>query len=1602
MTKRAILRSASAAVLLLVLFVSSPIHAARLLTENFESLGYEVTSPAWSEAITSGNDGNEDYGLVEDSQGFIPPGTATEGFRAYCVGTTNCYTSWDYGSNVTTASYIAFWYKRISSGLAASAGESIAHALLTGTTNYAWRMRVVADASSNLFFRFQYYSNSSGTNQGTDSSMAVNIWYLVEAKYNPSNHTDGAHWKITRGYDNSVLRDEGFNLVDTHRAGVGKVSVGMTGQSGTANNNDALFDLVAFNDDTGGSDNSWVGVGSEHTYSSTPTSLRPNTYGTYTMLKRGGSSPAATNWQSVDETSANDDTDFVYMGSWQRSTSYALGDYVWPTDFLVMDGTYRWRCSTGGTSGTAEPSNWAQTTVTDNTVTWSRESGGGAPNGLVADTYNIIDPTVGSLKKILFVRQWIRGKQFTITWPTRANSTAYSLGDIVQLSTAGINSIAFQCTTAGTTASSESTPNWDYTLDGTTTDGTVVWIVRHTLARTMFGLIFTNSTLYHSGTVCGDSTFSGSCGWANSISFRHDTYSDLYWDYDVNPYTQKPWTWAEVHDLQIGMAAQVEDGTISGGRSTGANNAWHEGGKITQTWIDVFGGPASYRSISIDPVTGGITNTQLTVKVRAHRPSYNGDKSVWIKLKYCLNSDCSGSENTDWWYTSAVEATSSTDWTQTFTITSLTANTIYYLDAYTSDASGGTYHSAYTDNNWATLYGEYPHAKTFPTPDQDADYDFILATELMVGGDSKAMTSIADKASLFHIDLGDTYLGGAGSTSKFRAFNRAVLSGPYLQLRKSVLNKGGYLTIWDDHEGSDDWFKTYAYKDILASVFREYRPLYTTPDAHAIYQKFKVGNAEFFMTDSRYFRDQKGTYGGDMYDGTATDSSGNRVAARKSGNADGHVTNQLYESSGGFNANTFVGDVVHNVTDDTWAIIKTKIDDTHIALWNPQTGADVDLFDTGNESYGIYESGASDHGSKSANEAAGHVQREWLIDGINNSTAKWKFLLSSVQWNPTSADTDDWGGYDPLQGLWHYLTSKITVNNVYVLEGNRHLGAIDSGVNTYWPDLTMGPLNDGNHICSVHGTWSKGCYDKNSDVYRHYFGLIKVRSDYIDFQIFDEDGTFLVGLTTTIYITDSLSLSDSTYKLLTRYITDSLSLSDSLLRDRSVSVVDSIAAQDSPLKNWGPQIADSVTLTDGIFSSKVLQILDALQLADSIMRNKVFIIPDSIGVSDSLLFQKQLIVSDAITILEQILTNKTLIFSELIQLSEAINVASASLKEVLDSIDLCDSINLLYPHRILTLMDYLDLDDVIDLFMGQMQQVLDDIGLTDSIFRNKTFSIPDVIALSETILRNKTFTLTDLINLSETVTVIGGTIKDVLDSISLSEAISTNKALTVADAIAILESVRTNKTLSVSDAVALNDAIKAFKSLNIADTISLAEIISISGSNLKEVLDSLSLTEAIQINKTLTIADIISILESIKTNKTLPVSDAVALNDAIKTLKTLNITDIVSLNDLISISGTHLKEILDSISLSEVIQRSKIVNISDTVALNEIAQALKNLIVTDQISFLDVVLAMKTLIATDTISLYDAAHLLGEVIEILRGEKVKARSFGDIVRPKKK
>lgn len=105
-----------------------------------------------------------------------------------------------------------------------------------------------------------------------------------------------------------------------------------------------------------------------------------------------------------------------------------------------------------------------------------------------------------------------------------------------------------------------------------------------------------------------------------------------------------------------------------------------------------------------------------------------------------------------------------------------------------------------------------------------------------------------------------------------------------------------------------------------------------------------------------------------------------------------------------------------------------------------------------------------------------------------------------------------------------------------------------------------------------------------------------------------------------------------------------------------------------------------------------------------------------------------------------------------------------------------------------------------------LKEVSDTVSLSDSLLRDKTFSVSDSIGLTDVPLKNWTLQINDAVDLLETV--LCGRLLQVLDLLGLGDAVSIDKALLLTDLIQLSDNAYVDKVLAVSDGIALVEVVE--------------------------------------------------------------------------------------------------------------------------------------------------------------------------------------------------
>lgn len=139
-------------------------------------------------------------------------------------------------------------------------------------------------------------------------------------------------------------------------------------------------------------------------------------------------------------------------------------------------------------------------------------------------------------------------------------------------------------------------------------------------------------------------------------------------------------------------------------------------------------------------------------------------------------------------------------------------------------------------------------------------------------------------------------------------------------------------------------------------------------------------------------------------------------------------------------------------------------------------------------------------------------QLTWLLDGLKTSDARWKFIVSPVILNPTTKEFDGWGAYKTeRQKILDFLQTN-NIQNVIILSGDLHAGALDDGTNSGLPELVAPTANDGfDKRCLTEGTgnlgkWSGGIYADAGGTQCNGYALVEVSPNQVNLLVKDSQG----------------------------------------------------------------------------------------------------------------------------------------------------------------------------------------------------------------------------------------------------------------------------------------------------------------------------------------------------------------------------------------------------------------------------------------------------------------------------------------------------------------
>ena len=161
----------------------------------------------------------------------------------------------------------------------------------------------------------------------------------------------------------------------------------------------------------------------------------------------------------------------------------------------------------------------------------------------------------------------------------------------------------------------------------------------------------------------------------------------------------------------------------------------------------------------------------------------------------------------------------------------------------------------------------------------------------------------------------------------------------------------------------------------------------------------------------------------------------------------------------------------------------------------------------------------------------GESQLDWFLNSLKNSTAEWKFIMSSVPFNRSQSKgielgmalqnvplnipfgnypqgitgfyaalelCDKWVGFpSDIDTVLHFININ-NIKNVIILSGDSHNAAIDDGLNAGLPEIMAGGLDIPNskevaffEALGIH-IWDKGGQGITTQNFNNSFGMVTV------------------------------------------------------------------------------------------------------------------------------------------------------------------------------------------------------------------------------------------------------------------------------------------------------------------------------------------------------------------------------------------------------------------------------------------------------------------------------------------------------------------------------
>jgi hypothetical protein len=230
-------------------------------------------------------------------------------------------------------------------------------------------------------------------------------------------------------------------------------------------------------------------------------------------------------------------------------------------------------------------------------------------------------------------------------------------------------------------------------------------------------------------------------------------------------------------------------------------------------------------------------------------------------------------------------------------------------------------------------------------------------------------------------------------------------------------------------------------------------------------------------------------------------------------------------------------------------------------------------------------------------------------------------------------------------------------------------------------------------------------------------------------------------------------------------------------------------------------------------------------------------------------------------------------------------------------------------------------------------------------------NVSDSITFTEAVSTQTSRIITDTVTFSDMVSSSSSLV--VLDELNIMEASSIG--LNFADFINLTETVMSETGVNVADTINLTETTTTEARVNISDAVNLTETASTETETSVNVSETITLTETIVSETSINISDVVNLMETLATETGVNISDSITLTEATMIENNMSISDIINLTETASRTESAFQ-----VSVQDTLTISEIPNIEAHVNANEVVSFMENVVLEVEVKFADTVSLMET------------------------------------------